>query len=207
MALGCTQGRHRVEAGPVHRPTSGREVGYLHAGPEPSRGSHEASGRPSVKSQRVVHEDRRLDQRSIVHLSRRRARRFRGFSRTQVRGLALQPTERLVGDLLQGSTQPRRRGGGDRTLDERCLGQEYVVAYVRLQHLDGQLRAHDRAAEVHQHENAVIRVTLVDRLEHAEGIRAERIGLVGPRPRQHDDVVSTHLARQFDHSGSDAAAM
>jgi len=60
----------------------------------------------------------------------------------------------LGGDLVERRAGARAGRGGDRALHERRLGQDDARGALGGDHLDGHLRAHDGASQVHEHEHA-----------------------------------------------------
>ena len=91
----------------------------------------------------------------------------------ELRRLHPQRAARLARDLVERRAAARPRGRRDRALDERRRAQQHRPA-VGVGHLRRHLRAHQRAAEVHQDEHAVGRADRLDRRQHPLGVRPDR---------------------------------
>jgi len=119
-----------------------------------------------------------------------------GLLRPELRGLHRQRPARLGGHLLQrrAAACGHRRGHGP--LHERRLAQHDTPA--GLEHLDGELGAHERAAEVHEHKDAVVGPRALDRRAHPLGVGAQRARLVHPARGLERQLRAAHLARQRD---------
>jgi hypothetical protein len=141
-----------AEAAGVGGPAPGRLVGHADGGVERRDGGHEARRRPRVEAERVA--DR---QPCLLALLRRRRVRSRRRLRldAELRRLHAQRRARLRRDLLERRAGTGARGGGHSTLDERCLAQQHALRALAGDHLARHLRAHDGAAQIHQHEHAV----------------------------------------------------
>ena len=101
----------------------------------------------------------------------------------------------LAGDLVERGAAAGGGGGGDRALDQRRVGEPDRAA-VRVGHLDRDLGAHERAAEVHQHEHAVVGPRALDRSPDPLGVGAD--GAVLHAAGRLDRDLGAHLARQRD---------
>ena len=145
-----------------------------------------------MQAEPVRHRERRLDR---VVPDGGRGLGGRVVRLAELRRLHPQRAARLGGDLgeVRAAACPCR--GCDRALDQRRRGQLDRAA-VGIAHLDRQLRAHQRAAEVHQHEHAVGRPDRVDRGHHPRGVGADRavVQAAGGGDR---DVLAAHLAREL----------
>ncbi len=97
--------------------------------------------------------------------------------------------------LLQRGAASRRRGGGDRALDERCLAQ--LHAAIAVEQLHRHLRAHQGAAEIHQHEHAVVAHGPLDRGAHALHVGADRAVLEAAGSLE-PKLLAAHLPGQLD---------
>jgi hypothetical protein len=76
------------------------------------------------------------------------------WTRPELRRLHRQRPSRLGAHLLQRAADTRGRRGGHRALDEWCVAE--LHASTAGEQLDRHLSAHQRAAEIHQHEHAVL---------------------------------------------------
>ena len=115
----------------------------------------------------------------------------------ELRGLRRQRAARLGGDLGQRRAAARPRSRGDRALDERCGGHHHGPA--GLEHLERDLGAHQRAAEVHQHEHAVVGADALDGRADALGVGADR-AVVDPAGRLDQHLAPAHLRGQLGHA-------
>jgi hypothetical protein len=69
---------------------------------------------------------------------------------------------------------------------------------VLAQQLDRELGAHQRAAQVHQHEHAVVGHGALDRRAHPLGVGPEHAGLLGAPRGLERELLPAHLPRQRD---------
>ncbi len=135
-------------------------VGHLDLRVGARRGADEPRGRAGVQAEAVADdEEELLDVGAVAEPAGRGARRAR-VARSAARvllaellGLRPQRPARLRRHLVEARADPGRRGRRDGALDDR-RGREHDP-HVVARHLDRHLGAHQRAAEVHQHEHAV----------------------------------------------------
>ena len=152
-----------------------RTLRHPYVGVEPSDRLDKARGRTRMETNGVADLERRL--------------RVRGGGRwgladgrlglhAELRGLHRERPARLGGHLLERRATARRGGGRYRSLDQWRLAQQHRTRGV-VQQLDRELGAHQRAPEVHQHEDPVRGHRPLDRSAHALSVGAEYAGLLG----------------------------
>ena len=149
-----------------------------------------------MQADRVDDRDSRLRIGGCELQVRRRGTRIRGWLvATKLGGLHLQRALSLGPDLLERRAAPGCGGGRHRALHQRGLAHHY--ASVTLHQLDRHLGAHQRAAQVHEHEHAVIGHRPLDRRAHALGVGADR-AVVEPAGLLQRELLAAHLARERD---------
>ena len=102
---------------------------------------------------------------------------------------------RLARHLVEVRAPARPCGGRDRALHERRR-REHNRPAVGVEHLEGHLRAHQRAAEVHEDEHPVGRADLLHGGHHARGVRPDR-AVVEPARSGDRDLLAAHLPREL----------
>ena len=192
VAVDGAEHRQPGHAAPVGGPGAARRVAQLDRRVVVGDQLDDPPRRAQVQAEAVA-DGQALDERFAV---RDRCRgRLRGVVLLELRRLHHQRPARLGRDLGQRGAAARPRRRGDRALDERRGGEHHRAA-VLLEHLERDLRAHQRAAQIHQHEHAVGGAHAFDRRAHALGVGADR-AVVEPARRLDGDLVAAHLARQL----------
>ena len=189
----------RVEAARAHGTSAGRDVRHADVGIEGAGGLHQPRGRTGMEPVGEVDHDREphlgpgglLGQRAgLVRCSRTRA---------EVRFLARQSAERFLGHVVQRAAELRGDGGRNRAFDERRARESHLPATIRIEELERHLRGQDRAPQIHQHEDAVLRPRLLQRSDDPGCVGPDRVFLArrlqaaGRRDRQ---VRTSHLTRE-----------
>ena len=168
-----------------------------HVGVERLHERDEPSGRTGVKADRVA--DGQLG--AGIRLAGRRSRgcvgsagRFRGnvVGVADLSGLHRQRAARLGGHSVEVRPTAGSDGSRHRALHERRTTQPNRARRV-VQQLDRELGAHQRAAQVHQHEHAVGGHRPFDRRSHPLGVGAQDIGLLESAGRLERQLVAAHL--------------
>ena len=180
------------EARRAHR-RAAAGLGHAHLGVVVARDADEQRRRPGVQPDRVA------DLQALLRVGGRRglllARRARRLLDAELRGLHGQRAARLGRHLLQGGAPARGHRRGHGALHQRGVAHQHA-ADGAVEHLDGELGAHERAAEVHEHEHAVVGHGALDRRAHPLGVGAQRPGLVHPARGLQLELLAAHLARQ-----------
>ena len=183
------------EAAGVGRAAAARSgCATVDAGVEPGDRADEPRRRARVQAEAV------LDGQRAASARRRRSRPAAAASAPASSSpscavfIASAPrASRATSSSVAPAARARRRR--DRALDQRRRREQHRPA-VRLEHLDRHLRAHQRAAEVHQHEHAVGRADRLDGGHHARGVGADR-AVVEPAGRLDRDLLAAHLPREL----------
>ena len=144
-----------------------------------------------------------LDERFAVR--RRRGRRA-GASSSSSCDVFITSAPRASAATSASSAPPRDRAAAATAPSTSGAAESDDRAAVLLEHLERDLRAHQRAAQVHQHEHAVGRAHAFDRGAHALGVGADR-AVVEPARRLDGDLVTAHLARQLGRPFSQLRAV
>ena len=203
VALAGGQRHQTRQTARTDRWPGGAGLGQPQVGVEPRRQSNHERCRPGVQSDRVDHRDPRLG--IDRHRIRVRRRRLRCSGHVTIRDLvaselgSLHP-QRALGlgpDLIERRATPRRGRRSHRALHERGLAHHHAPA--ALHQLDRHLGAHQRAAQVHQHEHAVVGHRPLDRGADAFGIGPHR-PVLEPAGLLERQVLASHLTRERDHS-------
>ena len=187
--------RHHVgETGGANR-LAAPGLGYPHLSVEPAHGLDEARRRPGVEADRVANQDRGLG----IRRGRRRGFDGRGavVRDPKLGALHRQRAPGLGRHFLERGAAARRGGGGHRPLDQRRLAHHDLAGRVA-QQFDRKLGAHQRTAQVHQHEDPIGRHGPLDRGLHAFGARAEDASLLSSAGGLERQFRAAHLARQGD---------
>ena len=180
--------RLRASAGPLSRDALRSDSRTSMLG----RDRHDPARRPRMQAERVA--DAQRQRLAVEGLRRSRRRRRRGLLLAQLRRLHRQRAARLGRDLVEPRTRARAGRGGHRALDQRRARQAHRAALA--EHLDRDLGAHQRAAEIHQHEHAVVGAHALDRRHHALGVGAD-LAVLEPARGLDRDVLTAHLPRQL----------
>ena len=90
--------------------------------------------------------------------------------------------------------------------DASTASLQAQVAALR-EHLDRELRAHERRAEVHEDEHAVVGHRALDRRPHALGVGAQRPRLLHSPGRLERQLLAAHLACEHHHTLGQLAAV
>jgi hypothetical protein len=187
--------RHQAgQAAGAHGAATAR-LGEPHIGVEAPRELDDEGRRPRVEADLVEHGDARL-RLGAWRLGFRAGGR-RGRADAELGNLHIERPRRLGPHLLEGATGPCRRSGGHRALHERSLAQRHAA--VGLEELDGHLRAHESASQVHQHEHAVRGHGALDRSAHALGVRADG-AVLEATGRLERELLAAHLAGQLRYT-------
>ena len=137
---------------------------------------------------------------------RRPAFRRRG-RRGEMRRLARQRRRRLRRDLGAVGAAGRGHRRDDEPLDERGRAQEHPGALLVVEQLDGQLGREQRAAEVHQHDDAPALVGGRDRLRDPARVGPEGVRVQARRDLHGHAAAVQHLARQRDRGVGERPAV
>ena len=187
-----------VEAARAHGSSAGRDVRHAHVGIEGAGGPHEPRGRTSVEPVGEVDHDPESHLRPGGLVRRRQRARLRSLRPdSEVRRLARQSAERLLGHLVQRAAELRGDGGRNRAFDDRRARESHLPATIRIEELERHLRGQHRAPQIHQHEDPVLGPHLLQRLEDPDCVGpdgvflARRFQAAGRRDRQ---VGASHLA-------------
>ncbi len=151
-------------------------LGHPHVGVEPPDGLDEPCRRARVQPDRVADLEHGLGVGRWRGLG---VGRRRSVGATELRGLHRERAAGLGGHLVERRATARRCRGRHRPLDQRRLAQHDPSRRFAEQ-VDGELGAHQRAPEIHQHEHPVGGHRLLDRRHHARRVGAEHPRLVGP---------------------------
>ena len=185
----------RGQAARVRRPLAGGRDGQRDLGVEPGQRADQERRGPRVQPEAVAdgHARRRL------RLARRgRARRgVRRLAFAKLSGLAREAVARGRGHAGEGFAEPGRDGRGHGALDERRGREQYAVAPLVAEQVQGQLGREDGAAEVHQDQHAVVRPDVLDRREHPGGVGAQGAGVVQPAGGADAHLRAGHLGGQL----------
>ena len=189
---------HVREAGRLHRRAVWR-LSDAHVGLEPPDGLDESRRGARVETDRVAHLEHglRVGRRSGRRRLGGSARHFVGDP--QLRALHRERAARLRRHLVERRAAARRSGGRHRALDQRRLAHHHASRGV-VEQLDRKLRAHQRAAEVHQHEHAVRRHRALDRRPHALGVGPQHARFVSSTGRFELERVGAHFPRERHHA-------
>ncbi len=124
-----------------------------------------------------------------------------GLVTAQMRNFGGQCAARLFGALLGAAARAGAGGGGHHAFNQWGIAQFHAGALVIVQKAQRHLRAHQGAAQIHQHQNAIAGVCFLNRLHHAHGVGANRgfAGIWGDEAPRRDDlrVWRGHLASQL----------
>ena len=191
VALAHGERRKAGQAAPgIGRTASAALVDDLDARLDPGESAHEPSGRAGVEAEPVIHAQAQL-LRSVI-VACHALRRVLGLVAAQLRGLHGERAARLARHLVERPAAACAGGRRYGALHQRSLRQQ-DRATLGIGHLGRHLRAHQRAAEVHQHEHTVGRSDRFDGLVHARGVGAER-PVLDPAGRLDRHLAGAHLA-------------
>ena len=204
VALAHAERRDPGEAPRVGRAARAGGVRHLDLRVELAHRADEAGRRARVESERGGHGDPQLE-RVAARRPRAAGAAGCGSSSPSCEVFMAQRAARLGRDLVErrAAARPGRRGDG--ALDQR-RGGEHDRPAVRLGHLHRHLGAHQRAAEVHQHQHAVGRADALDRRPDPLGVGADR-PVLHPARRLDGHLLAAHLARELGHAGGELRAV
>ena len=218
VSLLDAEGGDAVEAPRAGRAGRRRDVLGRHRGVELAYGLHEPRRGASVQAEPGGHRDAQLERGPFT-----RRRGLGGRARLaggpgQVGDLARQPSSRLGRHLVQRITEPGRDRGGDRSLHQGGLAEHQPGPPLVRHHLRRHLGGEHRAAEIHEHEHAVVGPGRLDGPRDERGVGAQRpVRQVqaaggddrhvrpGHFPGQLDDAVGQPGAVRDDHDSDHRA--
>ena len=204
VALAHAERGHAGEAARVRRAGAGALVDQRDVGVEPSDGGHQASSGSSVQPEPVL--DRHPQRLAAVLDDIGAAGVPVRILDAELHRLGRQRAARLRRHRIQVRPAARGRRGGDRALDQRRFAEHHP--WRVLGHLDRHLGAHQRAAQVHEYEHAIVAGSPLDRALDELGIGADAPRRVGHAARGLDThLLTAHLARELDHAVGDIGAV
>jgi hypothetical protein len=205
VALLGAQRRDPAEARGGHRAGPGREVGEGHRSVEPADLADQSGRRSRVQTVPVGDREHADD---LVADRRRRDLGRVLVGNGQVRRLAEQGVARLGGDLGPARSTGRRHRGDHQALHDRGGREDHPLADRRiLQQVQRQLGTEHGAAEIHQDDDAVGPVDLLDRVLDLYGVGAERRLVEAGRDLDPYPAAVEHLTRECQRSPGQCPAV
>jgi hypothetical protein len=217
VARSNAQRRDSVEARGLGRAGSGREVLHHDGGVECGRDLHESGRRTGVQAMGKENRDDRHDH-GLAGSPGGVIRGRRGsWLRAEVSHLARETGASFRRDRFERHAEFRGDGRRDRAFDERSLAEQDPCATLVTQEVEGQLGREHGAAEIHQHEHAVIGPRSLDRLHDQHRVGTDRmlrcagctaiVGRLEPTGGLEPHLAPAHLASELGDALGDAMAV
>ena len=196
---------HPGQARRRHPAGSGRGVAQPDVGAGGAHQAGEPRGRPRVEPVRGADREPGGDLTGPGAGRGRRPGPLGSRGAAEVPGLRGQPGGGLARHLV--AARPARRGHRRRhqPLDQRCGGEHDPLAHVVGQELQGELGREHRAAEVHEHDDAVAVVRLADRLGDRGRVGAEQRAVDAGGNGDPEVRALDHLPGEGDRRGGERA--
>ncbi len=194
-----------AEARRRDRSRSGGQIAQPYRGIKASHLADEASGWPGVDSVAVGNCEHGHEIRLLV--CDRPGRRC-GIRTAQLSVFAQECAVGFGSDFLPAGSTSGRDSRDNQSFDEWCRRQNNPLTHLWvIDEIDGQFRAENRAAEVHQHDDTRRAVNVLDRLFDADGVSAEGHLVQACGHRDRDRTAVQHLGCQRDGGSGQCVAV